>query len=86
MKHKLRDLPHYISLFSIFVAGIIGFYVFSFDRTFQLAVVFSVSLAYVSWGVIHHTIHKDICLSIVLEYIAISILGAVMLLSLIYRS
>jgi hypothetical protein len=82
---KFKHLPHYISLISIFLAGILGFYIFSFDRAFQLAVVFALSLSYISWGVIHHTIHRDICLTIILEYIAVAILGAVMLISLIYR-
>ncbi len=86
MERRFKHLPHYVSLISIFVAGVIGFFVFSYDRQFQIAVSLALALSYVSWGIIHHTIHKDICLSIVLEYVAVSILGAIMLLSLIYRS
>ncbi len=85
-KSKYKDLPHYVPLVAIFIAGIVGFYIFSYDRTFQLAVALSLSLSYVSWGIIHHTIHKDICLTIVLEYLAVAILGTVMILSLIYRA
>lgn len=86
MTQSLRKhLPHYISLIGILIAGLIGFYVFSYDHFFQVGIVVALSLSYVSWGVIHHTIHRDICLSIILEYVAIAILGAVMALSLIYR-
>lgn len=81
-----KHFPHYVSLISILVAGLVGFYVFSFDRSFQVSVVLAMSLAYVSWGVIHHTIHRDICLAIFLEYLAVAILGTIMVLSLIFRS
>lgn len=80
-----KHLPHYISLIAILVVGFIGFYVFSYDHFFQVGVVIALSLSYISWGIIHHTLHKDICLTIVLEYVAIAILGIVMALSLIYR-
>jgi len=83
MQQFLKHLPHYISLVSIFIAGIIGFYIYSYDQGFQISVVISLALAYISWGIIHHTIHKDICLAIVLEYVAISILGLVLILTLI---
>lgn len=83
MQSFLKHLPHYFSLITIFVAGIIGFSVFSYDRSFQISVVIAMSLAYISWGVIHHVVHKDICLSIVMEYVAISILGSVLILTLI---
>lgn len=86
MQSLVKHLPHYISLIGIFVAGFIGFYFFSYDKNFQVGVVVAMSLSYISWGIIHHTIHKDICLTIVLEYVAISILGMVMALSLIFRT
>lgn len=86
MERRFKHLPHYVSLISIFVAGVIGFIVFSYDRQFQIAVSLALALSYISWGVIHHTLHKDICLTIILEYIAVAILGFVMLFSLIYRA
>jgi len=81
-----KHFVHYISLIGIFIAGILGFYFFSYDRFFQTALVIALALSYISWGIIHHTIHKDICLSIVIEYITVAILGMVMALSLIYRT
>ena len=45
-----------------------------------------ISASYVSWGVIHHGAHKDICWSIILEYVAVSVLGLIMVLTLIFRA
>lgn len=81
-----KHFVHYLSLIGILIAGVLGFYLFSYDRLFQIGIASALAAAYVSWGVIHHTIHKDICLSIVLEYVAVAILGVVMVLSLIYRT
>lgn len=85
MQSLKKHLPHYISLIGIFIAGEIGFYLFSYDTFFQVGIVVAMAAAYVSWGIIHHTIHKDICLSVVIEYITVAILGLVIALGLIYR-
>ena len=86
MQQFLKHLPHYISLASILAAGLIGFIVYSYDQKFQISVVLALALSYVSWGIIHHTIHRDISLSIILEYVAVSILGVVIVFSLIFRT
>ena len=85
MQSFIKHLPHYISLIGILAAGIIGFYLFSYDLLFQIGIVIALGLSYISWGIIHHLIHKDICLSIILEYVAVSILGMVLVLGLIFR-
>ena len=86
MQSLKKHLPHYISLVGIFIAGLVGFYFYSYDQLFQIGIVVAMSLAYISWGIIHHTIHEDICFSIILEYIAVAILGVVMVFSLIFRT
>lgn len=85
MKNNFKHFSHYFSLVTIFIAGIVGFYIFSYDKSFQLSVLIALALSYVSWGIIHHTIHKDLCLAIVLEYIAVAVVGVVMVFSLIFR-
>ncbi|AKM82861.1 hypothetical protein A2422_02730 [Candidatus Woesebacteria bacterium RIFOXYC1_FULL_31_51] len=85
MKSFKKHIPHYISLFAIFFAGVLGFYLFSYDKSFQIGVAIALAGSYVSWGIIHHVIHKDIYLSVILEYVAVAILGLVMILSLILR-
>jgi len=42
-----------------------------------------VAFGYVTWGVVHHYVHKDLYLEVVLEYIFVSILGLVLVFSLI---
>lgn len=80
-----KDLPHYLSLFGILWAGMLAFAVFSYDKVFQSAVAIAVSVAYIVWGVIHHFIHRDLYLQVVLEYVAVATLGLVVLFSLIFR-
>jgi hypothetical protein len=82
----MKHLPHYISLIGILAAGLLGFYVFSYDRLFQIGIAVALALSYISWGIVHHFVHKDICFAVVLEYVAVAILGLVAVLSLIYRS
>lgn len=86
MKSFVKHIPHYVSLISIFIAGLVGFCVFSYDRYFQIAIAVALSLSYISWGIIHHAAHKDICWTVILEYVAISILGLVLIISLLFRT
>lgn len=82
----MRHLPHYLSLIGVFIAGIFGIYIFSYDRRFQMAVVLATAAAYVAWGVVHHFLHRDLYLSVVIEYLTIAILGVVLVFSLIFRA
>jgi len=86
MKNISKDLPHYLALFGIFAAGMVAFLIFSYDRLFQAAVAISVAVAYVVWGIVHHAIHKDLYLSVVIEYLLVALLGLVLIFSLFLRS
>lgn len=85
MRHK-NHLTHYLSLFGILAAAVLGFMVFSYDRAFQVSIAIAVCFAYFVWGVVHHIIHKDLYLVVALEYLFISLIGFLILLSLIYRA
>jgi len=80
-----QHLPHYLPLIGIFVASILGFWIFSYSQQFQTGVAIAVAISYVVWGLVHHMIHKDLYLEIILEYIFMAGFGLVILLSLIYR-
>ena len=82
---KFKDFPHYIPLIGILTAGVLAFWFFSYDQQFQIGVAISVAVAHITWGIVHHAIHKDLSLAIILEYLAISALGAVVLISVILR-
>lgn len=86
MKRIAKHLPHYLSLAGILIAGVVGFVVFSYERGSQIAVAIGLALAYVAWGIIHHAIHRDLHLSVVVEYVVVASLGLVVMLSLIFRA
>jgi hypothetical protein len=85
MKNLAKLFPHYFPLLGIFIAGIVGFSIFLYDKTFQIIIASAIAVAYVVWGVIHHLIKKDLYLSVVVEYMVVATLGLVILFSIIFR-
>lgn len=85
MKQFARDLPHYLSLIGILIAGFAGLILFSYDKNFQASVAVATASAYVAWGIVHHAVHKDLYWETVAEYAAIAILGLIIIFSLIVR-
>lgn len=84
--NRYEHLPHYLPLIGIFSAGIFAFWIFAYDKQFQAGVAISLAVAHVIWGVVHHHIHHELSLSIILEYLAVAIFGLVVILSVIFRS
>ena len=81
-----RHISHYLPLIGILTATVLGFYLFPYDKAFQLAVSIAGASGYVSWGLIHHYIHKDLNLTVILEYFAMACLGVVILFFVLFRS
>jgi hypothetical protein len=86
LKKIAHDLPHYLSLFGILGVSFVGFYVFAYDRVFQESIAVALAASYVVWGIVHHHIHRDLHLSVVMEYIAVSLVGLVIIYSLVLTS
>jgi hypothetical protein len=86
MKKLTRHASHYLPLIGILITTLLGFYIFAYDRAFQLALGIAAASGYVSWGLVHHHIHKDLHLSIILEYLAVAILGVVILFFILFRA
>ncbi|MFH1863823.1 MAG: hypothetical protein ABIJ85_02870 [bacterium] len=86
VKNFFHHLPHYLILFGILFAGLLGFFVFSYDRAFQVIIAIAVAVSYVFWGIMHHIIHKDFHISIVVEYLLVASLGLIVVFSLIFRT
>ncbi|OGM20602.1 hypothetical protein A2955_03205 [Candidatus Woesebacteria bacterium RIFCSPLOWO2_01_FULL_37_19] len=85
--HKLtRHIQHYLPLIGVFLVGILGFRMFAYDRVFQSVIVVATAASYVAWGFVHHHIHDDLHLSVILEYIAIAFLGVVIVFSVLFRA
>lgn len=72
-------------LIGILLAGFAGLTLFSYDRNFQIAVALATGISYVSWGLIHHHIHRDLHFEVFMEYLAVAILGTVIIFSLILQ-
>lgn len=85
MKTFFKHLPHYTLLFGILLAGFGGLILFSYDKNFQIAISIALAISYVSWGVVHHFLHKDLHIETFIEYIAIAALGLIILFSLVIR-
>ena len=86
VKRASQHMQHYLPLVGILVAGAFGFLTFSYDKTFQAAIALALAASYFTWGIIHHHLHRDLHLSVVLEYFAISALGIVIVFSLLFRA
>ena len=81
-----KHIQHYIPLISLLFAGLFGIILFSYDSAFQTAIVVATSASYIAWGVVHHFIHKDLHLSVFVEYLLVAVLGVVVILSLIFKT
>jgi len=86
MRKFAAHLPHSVTLVGIFVASLLGFFAFSYDKNFQAAITIAAANGYVSWGIVHHAIHKDLYFETVVEYLVYASLGVVIVLSIIFRS
>ena len=86
MKKFAKDLPHYASLIGVLLAGAAGFVIFPYDKAFQMAIAFGLAGAYLTWGIVHHVIHRDFDASVFAEYLAIAALGLIIVFSLLLRA
>lgn len=81
-----RDIQHYFPLLGVLAAGGLGFVYFSYDKVFQIFIATATASAYVVWGGVHHYIHKDLHLSVIMEYVIIAALGVFVVFSIIFRA
>ncbi len=68
------------------IAGIMGFLIFPFDKTFQVVLAVAVAFSYIAWGLVHHYIHKDLYPEVIFEYIIMAFLGLILIFSVVFRS
>lgn len=79
----MKHLTHYMSLIAILGVGLLGLLYFPHSSYFQIAVAVALSAGYVTWGIVHHYIHRDLHLSVVIEYVVVACLGLVIVFSLV---
>ncbi len=77
MNSKLsKHIEYYISLCVILSMGIIGIFFTQDNKLTQGIIIIITAFFYSIWGIVHHSIHHDLSLKIVIEYSLMSLLGA----------
>ena len=84
LKETSNRINHYIPLIGILLAGTLGFIHFSHDRMFQATLAIAVAVSYVVWGIVHHRLHHDLTISVLIEYFVLASLGLLILLSIVF--
>lgn len=80
-----KHLLHYLFLAIILFFGFVVFLLVGFDKTLQMNIAVLTIVSYFLWGMIHHFLKDDLHLKIVIEYLLITALSLVLILSLLYR-
>lgn len=62
---------HFLLLLGIFLAGGLSLILIN-DKMINLAVLITLTLLYIVWGVWHHHEHKTLSKTVILEYIGVS--------------
>ncbi len=70
-----KHIFYYLSLATLLAIGFILPVYFQGQKTLQLSLIVLTAILYIIWGVTHHIIHHSFSIKIMLEYIAIAILG-----------
>lgn len=88
----LNDLyhnrTHYLVLFLGLFIGLLAFFGFNFLGLpeYRVEAVIGLCFFYFSWGLVHHWLQNDLHIRIVLEYLLVSIIACLLLLSVIWRA
>ena len=73
--HSNHHFRYTVSLAVILLLSIFLVTQLAYDKQLQVLVVILTSIFYVAWGIIHHIIHHDLSIKIVVEYTIIGSLG-----------
>lgn len=81
-----EHLGHYLVLLFILSFGAFAFVYFQRFPQSQIVSLFLTASFYVLWGIIHHYLEGDLHLRIIFEYLAVALLGFLILWSMIMRT
>lgn len=76
----MKHLVYYLSLAAILIAGVLVAGYLHGQKQMQIAIVVLIAVFYVVWGIVHHIAEHSFSIKIVLEYIAIAVLGVSLVL------
>ncbi len=72
-----NHLPRTIIFCLLIAMGLTFFFAFSHDQTIRMVMLGIVTLSYITWGLVHHHIKKDLTWIIAFEYITVASFAAV---------
>ncbi len=75
MKHAQRI--HFLILVVLLLGGVATFFSVTGDRTLQVITGVLTATAYVTWGIMHHSLQGDLHPRVVVEYILIGAMAVV---------
>lgn len=81
-----KDLKHYLALIAFLSIGLALFLIFNYNRQIQIGITLVIAAGYIVWGMIHHTIKKQLHPRIILEYVLVATVASVVMIFLLLRS
>lgn len=70
-----KHIGYYICQLGVFITLILVISRLGDQKPLQMALVVFMAFFYAGWGILHHIVHHDLKLKIVLEYVTIAMLG-----------
>lgn len=81
-----KDLKHYLALIAFLSIGLALFLVFNFNRQVQMGITLAMAGGYIIWGIIHHSVRKELHPRIILEYVLVAIVASIVVIFLLMRT
>ncbi|HUV42580.1 MAG TPA: hypothetical protein VMY36_01595 [Patescibacteria group bacterium] len=81
-----KDLKHYLALIAFLSIGLGCFLLFNYNRQIQIGIALIMSAVYVVWGIVHHSIKKELHIRIILEYVLVATVASVIVVFLLMRT
>lgn len=81
-----KDLKHYMGLIAFLSFGLGLFLIFNYNRQIQVGIAFLMATIYVVWGIVHHSIKKELHPRIIFEYIIVATVATVVVFFLLMRT
>ncbi|MBI2327903.1 hypothetical protein HYU92_06320 [Candidatus Curtissbacteria bacterium] len=77
MNFKLIDTIAHLLLLLAFLIGIFAVYNLRFQPIYQFVVILGFATFYVCWGLVFHTLKKDLETKLFLEYLVLGLISTV---------
>lgn len=75
-----NHILHYLIILGIVLLGVVSLVLFSADKSIQLIILITITLLYLAYGILHHSLEHDLTMKIVIEYTLIAFLTIVLFL------